>query len=293
MAQGIELPPGFRFHPTDLEIIIHYLVPKISNPTFTAAAIADADLNKCEPWQLPSKAKMQGGKVEMMYFFCQRDKKYPTGMRTNRATESGYWKATGKDKEIVCKASKGAVVGMKKTLVFYKGRAPKGVKTNWVMHEFRLEGNIHHHSNDLPKSAKEEWVVCRVIHKSTGMKRSLCTTTAPAAPHGDLGLVDSLMESNSLIHDHAFDSKGVDAMMELDGNYPQVQAMMSSMNSTFGSQLAAPPPPPPPPQSLNYSDCYLGAYGLHQDEALLMARPSTNTRNITWMRHGQLLTDFE
>lgn len=54
MAQGIELPPGFRFHPTDLEIIIHYLVPKISNPTFTAAAIADADLNKCEPWQLPS-----------------------------------------------------------------------------------------------------------------------------------------------------------------------------------------------------------------------------------------------
>ncbi|MBA0566973.1 hypothetical protein Golob_011743, partial [Gossypium lobatum] len=66
----------------------------------------------------------------------QRDRKYATGLRTNRATTSGYWKATGKDKAV---HSKGTIVGMRKTLVFYHGRAPKGTKSDWVMHEFRLQ----------------------------------------------------------------------------------------------------------------------------------------------------------
>ncbi|KAG6750737.1 hypothetical protein POTOM_045246 [Populus tomentosa] len=161
----IHLPAGFRFHPTDEEIISHYLTEKVMKSGFCAIAIGEVDLNKCEPWDLPKKAKM--GENEW-YFFCQRDRKYPTGMRTNRATESGYWKATGKDKEI--HKEKNCLVGMKKTLVFYRGRAPKGEKTSWVMHEYRLEGKFSYYS--LPKAARDEWVVCRIFHKSTGMKKT-------------------------------------------------------------------------------------------------------------------------
>ena len=69
------------------------------------------------------------------YFFTPRDRKYPNGVRPNRATVSGYWKATGTDKAIYSGAK---YVGVKKALVFYKGRPPKGIKTDWIMHEYRL-----------------------------------------------------------------------------------------------------------------------------------------------------------
>lgn len=51
----MDLPPGFRFHPTDEEIITFYLTEKVMNSNFAATAIGEADLNKCEPWDLPSK----------------------------------------------------------------------------------------------------------------------------------------------------------------------------------------------------------------------------------------------
>ncbi|XP_043691528.1 NAC domain-containing protein 46-like [Telopea speciosissima] len=200
-----ELPPGFRFHPTDEEIITHYLSQKIMNCSFSARAVGEVDLNKCEPWDLPKKAKM--GEKEW-YFFCKNDRKYPTSMRTNRATEAGYWKATGKDKEIYkgCNnINKGSqqqqLVGMKKTLVFYGGRAPKGEKTNWVMHEYKLQGKFSYHNNippktaaaALPAAAKDEWVVCRVFHKNTGAKRSPINIPTDLLRMNSFSFVDDLL----------------------------------------------------------------------------------------------------
>lgn len=174
-----KLPPGFRFHPRDDELICDYLAPYkllsddisnidesniVRNRSFPV--LIDIDLNKCEPWDLPDMACV--GSKEW-YFFNLRDRKYATGQRTNRATISGYWKATGKDRQI---QRKGMLVGMRKTLVFYQGRAPKGKKTDWVMHEFRSEA--HRVDNHEPRlvSCKEDWVLCRVFYKSRGIGTS-------------------------------------------------------------------------------------------------------------------------
>ncbi|XP_062003259.1 NAC domain-containing protein 46-like isoform X1 [Rosa rugosa] len=220
------LPPGFRFHPTDEEIITCYLTEKVVNSNFTAAAIGEADLNKCEPWDLPNKAKM--GEKEW-YFFCQRDRKYPTGMRTNRATQSGYWKATGKDKEIYKRKtnSSNCLVGMKKTLVFYTGRAPKGEKTNWVMHEYRLDGKFTHYN--LSKSAKDEWVVCRVFHKNMGLKR----TSSPLSPT-DQGAGGQLLRLNSFGDDFLDSSSSLPPLMDPTPSYDRPAGSYGGYRFDYG-----------------------------------------------------------
>ncbi|VAI43466.1 unnamed protein product [Triticum turgidum subsp. durum] len=93
-----ELPPGFRFHPTDEELVVHYLKKKAAKVPLPVTIIAEVDLYKFDPWELPEKATF--GEQEW-YFFSPRDRKYPNGARPNRAATSGYWKATGTDKPIL------------------------------------------------------------------------------------------------------------------------------------------------------------------------------------------------
>lgn len=59
------LPPGYRFHPTDEELITYYLLNKVLDSNFTGKAIAEVDLNKCEPWELP------GNSFSLFFLFFQ------------------------------------------------------------------------------------------------------------------------------------------------------------------------------------------------------------------------------
>ncbi|XP_042507567.1 NAC domain-containing protein 37-like [Macadamia integrifolia] len=150
------VPPGFRFHPTDEELVGYYLKKKVASQKIDLDVIRDIDLYRIEPWDLQERCGIGYEEQNEWYFFSHKDKKYPTGTRTNRATMAGFWKATGRDKAVYDKIK---VIGMRKTLVFYKGRAPNGLKTDWIMHEYRLESE----ENGPPQ--EEGWVVCRAFKK--------------------------------------------------------------------------------------------------------------------------------
>ncbi|KGN56295.1 NAC domain-containing protein 35 [Cucumis sativus] len=147
--------PGFRFHPTEEELVEFYLRRKVEGKRFNVELITFLDLYRYDPWELPALAAI--GEKEW-FFYVPRDRKYRNGDRPNRVTTSGYWKATGADRMIRTEDFRS--IGLKKTLVFYSGKAPKGIRTSWIMNEYRLP----HHETE--RYQKAEISLCRVYKRA-------------------------------------------------------------------------------------------------------------------------------
>ncbi|KAG2708407.1 hypothetical protein I3760_05G192000 [Carya illinoinensis] len=152
-------PPGYRFCPTDKELVECYLKRKISNQPVPVSWIVSANVYRHKP-EFLSEVFKDYGETEW-YFFTPRDRKYPNGTRPSRSTDGGYWKATGADKSI---ESHGERIGFKKSLVFYRGKPPRGVKTNWIMHEFTVK-DPPRNKRDANDMRLDDWVLCRVKNK--------------------------------------------------------------------------------------------------------------------------------
>ncbi|KAL5724435.1 hypothetical protein ACHQM5_007701 [Ranunculus cassubicifolius] len=182
-SRVIKLPPGFRFHPTDEELVVQYLKRKSFACPLPASVIPEINLSKYDPWDLPGDLEKE------RYFFSSREAKYLNGNRCNRATGSGYWKATGIDKQIVASRSN-QIVGMKKTLVFYRGKPPTGSKTKWIMHEYRLVS-----SSQSSTSQMENWVVCRIFLKKRRTTNDQCSESGVVKPR----FIDFMMQDTILL----------------------------------------------------------------------------------------------
>lgn len=183
----LNLPPGFRFHPTDEELVVHYLCRKVTYQCLPVPIIAEVDLYKFDPWELPERALF--GQREW-YFFTPRDRKYPNGSRPNRAAGRGYWKATGADKPVTPAGSK-KPLGIKKALVFYSGKAPRGVKTDWIMHEYRLADVNRAASNKKGSLRLDDWVLCRLYNKKNSWEKMMLQQREQSSSLGET-IMDSL-----------------------------------------------------------------------------------------------------
>ncbi|XP_027368132.1 transcription factor JUNGBRUNNEN 1 [Abrus precatorius] len=166
--------PGFRFHPTDEELVGFYLRRKVDKKPLKIELIKQIDIYKYDPWDLPKVSSV--GEKEW-YFFCIRGRKYRNSIRPNRVTGSGFWKATGIDKPIYCVKEPHECIGLKKSLVYYRGSAGKGTKTDWMMHEFRLPPNGKT-SNNNPQAndandvqEAEVWTLCRIFKRVPSYKK--------------------------------------------------------------------------------------------------------------------------
>ncbi|XP_027173676.1 NAC domain-containing protein 2-like [Coffea eugenioides] len=164
---SFQFPPGVRFYPSDEELIVYYLHNKVNSRPLPAAVVGEIELYSYNPWDLPKKALFG---EEEWYFFSPRDRKYPNGARPNRTAASGYWKATGTDKPIL--SCSGARIGVKKALVFYIGKPPNGVKTDWIMIEYRLPDTHKRPSRSKGSMRLDDWVLCRIRQKGNMSKNS-------------------------------------------------------------------------------------------------------------------------
>nr|CAD1828944.1 unnamed protein product [Ananas comosus var. bracteatus] len=116
----LNLPPGFRFHPTDEELVVHYLCRKVSGRCLPVPIIAEVDLYKYDPWDLPERA----------------------------------------------------LFGQKECPGILPREGAEGIKTDWIMHEYRLA-----EANRAPGGKKgnlrlDDWVLCRLYNKKNSWART-------------------------------------------------------------------------------------------------------------------------
>ncbi|KAF2322933.1 hypothetical protein GH714_032167 [Hevea brasiliensis] len=126
---GMKLPIGYRFHPTDEELLLHYLRRKVFGVPLPASVIPELDVFQADPWSLPGNLK------EKRYFFGRN---WGMTVKTDarkllvRLLEA-YWQG----RQIVASFSN-HVIGMKKTLIFREGKHSNDSTTQWIMHEYAL-----------------------------------------------------------------------------------------------------------------------------------------------------------
>ncbi|BAF20542.1 NAC domain-containing protein 22-like [Oryza sativa Japonica Group] len=167
----VEQLPGFRFHPTEEELLEFYLKQVVQGKKLKFDIIPTVHLYRHDPRELPGLARI--GEREW-YFFVPRDRKQATGGggggRPSRTTERGFWKATGSDRAIRCAADPKRLIGLKKTLVYYEGRAPRGTKTDWVMNEYRLPDAAAIPDTMQLQMQHDDMVLCKVYRKAVSLK---------------------------------------------------------------------------------------------------------------------------
>ncbi|KAK4792393.1 hypothetical protein SAY86_022828 [Trapa natans] len=167
-----ELPVGFRFNPSNEDLVHHYLKRKLQNVHEDCCLIPEFDIYKLPPWDLITKfndlSDLPSDGREC-YFFYRRT--HPNGKRNCRKTKEGYWHLTGPGRK---PRDTDQIKWHKRILDFRSHTQKSHLKTDWVMHEWE----------DISDT---RIVVCRISKKRSKGKVKDDSVSSEACPIQSLG----------------------------------------------------------------------------------------------------------
>ncbi|XP_009121709.1 NAC domain-containing protein 83 isoform X2 [Brassica rapa] len=177
---GVKLPIGYRFHPTDQELILHYLLPKSFASPLPSSIIPVFDVFFSHPLTFPGDQE-----EKKRYFFCK--KRREVSSRTKISSGDGYWKPIGKEREII---ACGRTVGIRRTLAFHETNKSscKLNKTRWCMTEYCLAGFAS-------TKVSGEWAVYNVYERKASKGRRQRKSRG-RDDEEDLNCIDFTIESD-------------------------------------------------------------------------------------------------
>ncbi|XP_073117311.1 uncharacterized protein [Elaeis guineensis] len=156
---------GWRFQPSDVELLDSFLRKKILGQPLSYHMILEADVYGDDPKNLTARYSMANRDGEW-YFFTSTVRKHPGASDSSRASRragAGRWKATQRIKTVL--DSDHNVLGSKQCFCYMES-CPSGgeTKTIWLMEEF----SIPHLRRKAGASAisgsnkLDEWVICKI-----------------------------------------------------------------------------------------------------------------------------------
>ncbi|XP_022715890.1 protein CUP-SHAPED COTYLEDON 2-like [Durio zibethinus] len=151
------LPVGYRFVPTDEELVSHYLINRVFCKPVPASVFQE--INASELYSQPPKSSVQFSSGEREWFFFIHkdgnfdDEQHKTLFRMV-GDGLGFWRSNG-EKPLF--DTSGNVVAFKIHLTYFSGCLSKAKKTHWRMDEYRLPIQFYTLHN-----SKEEWALGRL-----------------------------------------------------------------------------------------------------------------------------------
>ncbi|XP_065619915.1 NAC transcription factor 29 [Quercus suber] len=166
MIMENELPVGFRFNPTDDELVTHFLRNRNLGKPTPFNAVKECDLyGKKEPWEIWDMfSAVDGSRVVRQLYFFTKLKTYNNGRRIDRrvGSGSGTWK-----KEHQLKTP--GLVGVEKSRFSYENNDDKSSKSSSSSSSSSSGRNgkwnlIEYKDLNPPNQDSNEYVVCRLSY---------------------------------------------------------------------------------------------------------------------------------